>query len=370
MDFQKIYKYSQNLNVLYVEDDKQLREETFDILENFFLSVECAENGQIALDKYNEYKDNSSYLYDIVITDINMPIMDGMALVKEINEINPEQSIIVISAYNESSRLIELIQSGMSNFIMKPLSPSHLMDMLYKTSKQISNQKELLQYREELEEKVQEQAKEILFTQQVSIETIANMIESYDDDTGTHVKRIEGYTAVLVNHMSKSENCPPNLVVTIPFASILHDIGKLLIPKEILTKPAKLDKEEFEIVKSHAKLGADFLEKANLAFKKEFDKDSYLKVARDIAMYHHEKWDGSGYPEGLSAQDIPRCARIVAIADVYDALRSKRVYKDGFTHEKSVDIIKSEREKSFDPELVDIFIDNHKKFEEVFSKLS
>jgi len=369
MDFQKVYKYSQNLNILYVEDDKQLREETSDILEDFFLTIDCAENGQVALDMYNNYKEKTSNFYDLVITDINMPIMDGMVLVKELTKVNSEQSIIVASAYNESSRLIELIHSGISNFIMKPLELSQLMDMLYKISKQVSNQKELIKYRESLEEKVQEQAKEILYTQQISIETIANMVESYDDETGTHVKRIESYTSILVDNMFKTDDCPPDLVVTVPFAAILHDIGKLLIPKHILNKPAKLDDAEFEIIKTHAKLGGEVLKKANLSFREKFNKDSYLKIASDIAMYHHERWDGSGYPEGLSGIEIPRCARVVAIADVYDALRSKRVYKDGFTHEKAVQIIKDEREKSFDPELVDVFLENHEKFEEVFTKL-
>ena len=201
-------------------------------------------------------------------------------------------------------------------------------------------------------------------------QAIANMVESYDDDTGTHVKRIEQYTALMVSKIPISEENPQEHVASIPFASILHDIGKLMIPKEILTKPGRLNDEETVIIKTHAKLGGEVLKKANISFKGIFDKDSYLKTASDIAMYHHEKWNGNGYPEGLKGHEIPKSARIVAIVDVYDALRSRRVYKEGFTHEESVEIIMREKGKSFDPELVDIFISVDLEFKEIFNRLS
>ncbi len=377
MDFQKVYQYTKKLNVLYVEDDEKLLEETKDILEDFFASVDTAVNGKDGLIKYQEYKEKNFTYYDLIITDINMPIMDGMGLIKEIKTINEEQNIIVISAYNESSRLIDLIHEGITNFVMKPLSPPQLMEMLYKTAKIICNQKNLEKYRQELEDvnknldaKVQAQAEEIIFTQQISIETIANMIESYDDETGTHVKRIEAYTGIILEKMPTSDDSQSELKKSIPFASILHDIGKLLIPKEILCKADKLTENEFEIIKTHSKLGGEILRKANITFKNHFNKDSYLKVASDIAMYHHEKWDGTGYPEGLKELAIPKCARIVAIVDVYDALRSKRVYKEGFSHEKSIEIIRNEKAKSFDPDLVDIFLEHHQEFEKVFTKLT
>jgi len=377
MDFQKVFQYSKNLTILYVEDDEQLRSETYDVLEDFFEVVDISTNGKEALEKYLHYYEKKSQYYDLVITDINMPIMDGISLIKEIHKISEDQSIIVVSAYNESSRLIDLIHEGITNFVMKPIAPIQLMTMLHKTSKHICSQKQLQQYRLELENcnidldaKVQEQAKEIRFTQQLSIETIANMVESYDDETGTHVKRIEGYTQLLLDKIPLSDECPIELRESVAFASILHDIGKLMIPKNILTKPASLNYEEFETIKTHAKLGGEVLQKANISFSKQFNKDSFLKVASDIAMYHHEKWDGSGYPEGLKGSKIPKCARIVSIADVYDALRSKRVYKEGFTHTKSIEIIKNESGKSFDPSLVKIFLELEAQFDEIYNRLS
>jgi len=376
MDFQEVYQYTKGLNVLYVEDDLDLLEETADALEDFFANIDTARHGKEALDKYIANKQNGSY-YDLVITDLNMPIMDGLTLIKELHNINKHQPIIVISAYNESSRLITLIQSGISNFIMKPIVPQQLMSMLLQTGKIIAEHKELTKYRKSLEnsnlsllEKVTQQAKEILYTQQISIKTIANMVESYDDETGTHVKRIESYTALMIRKLAETETFDKEFIQALPFASVLHDIGKLMIPKDILTKPAKLTSEEFTIIKTHAALGGSVLKKANLVFKEHFGKDSYLKIASDIAMYHHEKYNGKGYPEGLKGDEIPLAARIVSIVDMYDALRSKRVYKDGFEHSKALSIITQESAESFDPKIVNLFIELNEEFRRVFDELS
>jgi len=376
MDFQEVYKYTQGLNVLYVEDDLDLLEETADALEDFFENVDTARHGKEALGKYISNKENGSY-YDLVITDLNMPIMDGLSLIKELHAINKHQPIIVISAYNESSRLITLIQSGISNFIMKPIVPQQLMSMLLQTCKIIAEHKELTKYRKKLEssnltllEKVTQQAKEILYTQQISIKTIANMVESYDDETGTHVKRIESYTALMIKKLAETEQFDKEFIQALPFASVLHDIGKLMIPKDILTKPGKLTPEEFTIIKTHAALGGNVLKKANLVFKEHFGKDSYLKIASDIAMYHHEKYNGKGYPKGLKGDMIPLAARIVSIVDMYDALRSKRVYKDGFAHSEALAMITQESSESFDPKIVNLFIELNEEFRRIFDELS
>ena len=367
MDFKKVHKYTKNLAVLYVEDDKQLRDETFEIFKDFFFQVDSAENGKDALELYTQYFQKHSFYYDLVITDINMSIMDGQTLIKKIDKINDEQAIIVVSAYNESSRLIDLIQQGITNFVLKPITPLQLMDMLHRTCKGICAQKELRELTISLDNQVKIKEKEIFSTQRISIETISNMIEDYDDETGGHIRRIEKYSALLLNHLSTQETnkYDPTLLRQTPFASLLHDIGKIMVPKDILTKPGKLDNDEFVIMKTHAKLGGDVLKRANENFKKEFGKDSYLKIASNIAMHHHERWDGSGYPDNLKGEEIPICARIVAIADVYDALVHKRVYKKAFTHERAVQIIKNEREIHFDPQLVDIFLDIHNEFEAI-----
>jgi len=375
LDFKKILKYTDGLNVLYVEDDINLLEETKDILEDYFASLTTAVDGQDALVKYiNYYKENGTY-FDLVITDINMPNMSGDVLIKNINNINPEQSIIVVSAYNEANKLIDLIQQGIDNFLLKPISSAQFIKTLYKTSKSIFAQKKMKYYNEaltnvnqNLDEKVKNLTSEMLAIKRVSIETIINLIESYDDDTGSHVKRIEAYSKLLLENIPNVKNrYSKDLIDSIPFASLLHDTGKFLIPKEVLNKPAKLDEDEFKIMKTHAEIGGELLTKANNDFRKDFNKDSYLKVASDIAYYHHEKWNGNGYPKGLKESEIPISARIVAIVDVYDALRSKRVYKQPFSHERSLNIIQSESGISFDPELVGIFVKHEKMFNNIFT---
>ena len=373
MDFQKIYQYSSGLNVLYVEDDKNIQQETVDILEGFFCDVSVADNGQEALEKYEA----DPKQYDLVITDINMPIMDGIKLIEHIHQIDMDQVVIVVSAHNEASRLIELIHLGISNFIMKPMAHDQLFHILYNTCKAVHNQKELIKYKDSLEVdnkslvlELSQKNEEIMMTQQVSIEAIAEMVESYDDETGVHIRRIKSYVQTMVE-LLENDSDPEFQEVhdVLAFSSILHDIGKLMIPKDILTKPAKLTDEEFSIIKEHAKLGGEVLASANGVFKEKFHKDSFLKTAADIAMYHHERWDGKGYPCSLRETDIPLSARIVAVADVYDAIRSKRVYKDGMSHQKACQIIKEERAKAFDPHIVDIFLQANEKFAEIFDAL-
>ena len=368
MDFSRLYKYAKDLSVLYVEDDDVLRGEIHEVLEEFFLHIDVAVDGLDALEKYEQYFSKKQIHYDLIITDLNMPKMDGDTFITKVHEIHEEQPVIVISAYNDSSRLMNMIQNGISNFILKPTVPAQLIDMLYKTCKNIAYKKLVDKHYLEVEDEnitqalhISSQEEEILYTQQLSMETIANLVENYDDETGTHVKRIQSYTLLMLEHLDVMNKD------TIALASILHDIGKLLVPKDILSKPGKLDCVEIEIMQKHAKLGGEVLLEANQKFYKKFNKDSYLKIASDIAMYHHEKYNGLGYPDALKGNEIPLSARVVAIADVYDALRSKRVYKKGFSHEVSVNIIKEESAKSFDPMLVDIFLKIHKEYEKVFN---
>lgn len=214
----------------------------------------------------------------------------------------------------------------------------------------------------DLEDLVDEKTSELTITQEASIQSLAILAENYDPDTGEHINRIRSLTHLLTANLLKdtlySEYLSSRIdyVNEIAVASILHDIGKTAIPKEILSKPGKLTPEEFDLVKTHTTIAGEVLHQGNRLFVEKFGKDSYLALAADIALYHHEKWDGSGYPKGLKKQEIPLSARIVAIADVYDALRSKRPYKPPWTHEKTMELIISESEKHFDPELIRVFI--------------
>ena len=377
MDYKGVSEYTGKLSVLYVEDDVDLLEETAEFLKDLFHSVDTAKNGLVAFNKYNEYYDRESKYYDLVITDVNMPVMDGMDLIRDIHSLNKIQPVVVVSAYSESSKLIQMIQSGVNNFLMKPINPEEFMQMLYKVSKDIVNEIDIVRYRadledlnDNLEQRVLTLSEEVLYTQQLSIEMISNLIEHRDEKHGAQVKRIENYTILILDELKETVGIDEALAEVIPLSALLHDIGELMLPSGILTKPSSLDDEEVQIMRKHAKLGSDILNEANETFKKQFNKDSYMKVASDIAMYHHEKWDGLGYPEGLSGEDIPIAARIVAIGDVYDALRSMRIYKEAFTHEEATRHMVEESGKSFDPNLVNIFLHKNQEFKKVFDTLS
>lgn len=228
----------------------------------------------------------------------------------------------------------------------------------------LENEKKLYKYNQQLEELVDEKVKEISESQMATIFALVNLAESRDDDTGAHIERTSIHCKRMAQYLRKLpeyENIiDDNYIDNIFKASPLHDIGKVGIPDKILLKPGRLTGEEFEIMKTHVDLGYKTLSEVENAYPG----NSFLKMGMDITRYHHEKWDGSGYPQGLKGKGIPLSARIMAIVDVYDALRSKRVYKEAFDHKRSMEIIKSSSGAHFDPVLVQVFMENNSKFEQ------
>jgi response regulator RpfG family c-di-GMP phosphodiesterase len=233
-----------------------------------------------------------------------------------------------------------------------------------------------LQKQKLLKRMVDERTDEIRLTRQTSIEALATLSEYHDHTTGDHIRRIGGYVRALARWLERRCDCSayfdhwPEFVEDLSLAAILHDIGKNAVPESILTKPGKLSAEEFELVKTHTSLAGEIFQKANQFFVDRYGKDSYLALARDIANSHHERWDGSGYPEGLRGEAIPFSARIVALADTYDALISKRPYKDPWSHEEAVIEIVNGRGTSFDPVVVDAFIANQTVFRNIRDRLA
>lgn len=234
-----------------------------------------------------------------------------------------------------------------------------------KNQQLIENQETLKRYNDQLQELVDEKVREISESQLATLFALVKLAESRDDDTGAHVERTAELCKLMAiylkNEPKYSAIIDDKYIDDIYKASPLHDIGKVGIPDNILLKKGKLTEEEFEIMKTHVEVGYNTL----LEVQEKYKVNSFLKMGMDITRYHHEKWDGSGYPNGLSGEDIPLPGRIMSIVDVYDALRSKRVYKDALSHEESCQIIKEGSGKHFDPLLVEIFIDNHKKFQEI-----
>ncbi len=213
-------------------------------------------------------------------------------------------------------------------------------------------------YSRKLQREVDEKTKEIRHIQHSVIASFANMVEARDGVTGLHIKHTSAYVGIVAHALQKREvhrELLTDAYVTILIeAAPLHDIGKIAIPDSILMKPGKFSEEEFAVMQTHAKLGADIIEELLV----ELEDSEYLSIARDMAYCHHEKWNGSGYPNGLKGEEIPLCARIMAIADVYDALRSKRSYKDEFPSEKAKSIIAEGAGTHFDPEVVEAFLEN------------
>ena len=213
-----------------------------------------------------------------------------------------------------------------------------------------------------LEEKVKQRSKALVRSRDAVIFGLAKLAESRDDQTGQHIERICHYVKLLAEHLVNNQNmiCGLDLDFFSQTAA-LHDIGKVAIPDAILLKPGKLTHHERELIQQHAGIGGDTL----MAIKHKWGDDPFLVTASQIAYAHHEHWDGNGYPFGLSGEDIPLAARIVAVADVYDALRTTRPYKTTFTHEQTVDYIRQNSGTQFDPRIVNIFLQHEKEFKEI-----
>ncbi|MBQ9765016.1 MAG: HD domain-containing protein, partial [Lachnospiraceae bacterium] len=220
-------------------------------------------------------------------------------------------------------------------------------------------------YTERLKHDVEEKTEEIRQIQYAVIASFANMVEARDGATGLHIRNTSLYVDIVARALQTKEAYRDFLsdkyVQTMIEAAPLHDIGKIAISDTILCKPGKLTDEEFNIMKTHSAIGAEMIDEVLAGV----GKNEYLSMAKDMAHYHHERWDGTGYPNGLKGEEIPVCARVMAIADVYDALRSKRSYKDGFSKEKSLNIIKESAGTHFDPKIVEVFVEQIEEIEKV-----
>ena len=248
---------------------------------------------------------------------------------------------------------------------------SELMDRYADMSRQLEEKNQALNiYNVHLEELVRDKVYEISASQIATIHALVKAAESRDDDTGAHIERTASYCKLIADKLWDAGLYPDDVdffyAENIEKASPLHDIGKIGIADAILLKPGRLTPEEFEIMKTHVLKGYETL--ASVA--KYYPSNTFLKFGMEISLYHHEKWDGSGYMSGLSREDIPLSARIMAVSDVYDALRSKRVYKEAFSHEKSIGIIAEGRGSHFDPVLIDVFMKDHTLFRDIYDRLT
>ncbi len=233
-----------------------------------------------------------------------------------------------------------------------------------------NNEEKLQTYNNDLEKLVEQKVQEIVSSRMETIFALVKLAESRDDDTGNHIERTSVYCKFLAEKLREyglhPQTVTEEFIETISLASPLHDIGKVGIPDAILLKPGPLTPEEFEVMKTHVIIGYNTL----AGLQKHYPANKFFSFGMDIARYHHERWDGAGYMDGLRAEQIPLSARIMALADVYDALRSRRIYKEPYPHEKTLEIIRRGRATHFDPMLVDLFLQNHEHFREIYDRLA
>ena len=305
---------------------------------------------------------------DLILLDIMMPGLSGYDVCKILKDDHKTRDIPIIfltamTATEDEKKGLEL---GAVDFITKPVNPPIVMARVA-TQLQVKAAADFLKDQNAyLETEVAKRTKELAAIQDVTILAMASLAETRDNDTGNHIRRTQYYMELLANYLKNHDRFRGFLsdhTITMLFKSApLHDIGKVGIPDRILLKPGRFEPHEFEIMKTHCKLGRDAIQHAEDQLGLEVE---FLKYAKEIAYSHQEKWDGTGYPEALAGDFIPISARLMAVADVYDALISRRVYKSGMPHEKAAGIIAEGKGTHFDPDIVDAFLALQEQFQEV-----
>ncbi len=308
---------------------------------------------------------------DLILLDMVMDDLDGLEVCRELKRDPKTAEIPIIFLTGQSDMKDEEagLAAGAVDYIHKPFSPPLVLARVA-THLQMKQARDMLRgHASYLEREVERRTREITAIQDVALVAMGSLAETRDNETGAHIRRTQHFMLLLATEASKlgafSRQLPPEAVELIVKSAPLHDIGKVGIPDHILLKPGKLSAEEFEVMKTHTTLGHQSIEAASRMLP---TRGSFLGYAADIALSHHERWDGRGYPRGLAGESIPLPGRMMALADVYDALRSERVYKPAYTHEQAFEIMAREAEGQFDPKLFKIFRENAAEWDEVFTR--
>lgn len=296
---------------------------------------------------------------DIILTDYMMPVMDGVSFIKHVREIDADIPVVMVTAVDDDDNVkIAALQAGAYDFLYKPLKLYEFQVRIKNLLSMRRNQLLLKDRAALLQDEVLTATKQIEQREFESLSIIGRASEYKDMETGNHIKRVAHYCRELARDLGLDQD----YINTLFYSSPLHDIGKIGIPDSILLKPARLTDSEFVIMQQHTVIGHGILNEAD---------GKYLKMGAEIAISHHERWDGSGYPKKLSGEDIPISGRIVAISDVFDALMSKRPYKDKWTTGETIVYIQKNSGKMFDPALVasfdrlhDVFMDILKSYDD------
>lgn len=354
--------------IMLVVDDMELNRAILCELFNDSYDVIEAENGREALQLIQKYGESIA----IVLLDLIMPVLNGFEVLQKMADsgLSDRVPVIMITSENSEQAILNGYNLGVSDVITKPFNPDIV-------RKRVQNTVELNSYKLQLENKVktqvefiERQSQELERVNSFIIDTLSTIVEFRDLESGQHVKRIRGLTKILLHGVArkhKEYGLTEESINTISSASAMHDIGKIAIPDHILLKPGRLTPEEFEIMKTHTTKGCDLLNSLNY-----IKTSNYFQYSYEICRYHHERWDGNGYPDHLKGDEIPIWAQVVALADVYDALTSERVYKPAYTHDQALKMILNGECGQFNPILMEVFQavqDMIRKDEDIFSDL-
>jgi len=342
--------------VLVVDDAEANRLILEEILKDDY-RILTAENGKTAL----EILKAENILPKIILLDLKMPVMSGQEMFERVKADSSLKRIPVIFITAEEDSEIELLAAGAVDFISKPFKPEIV-------KLRVRNQIELKNYSDNLEIMVAKKTADATKTLDNALQGLANVIEHRDLESGEHVKRTQLYVEALIEYLISTDveyndvlrKLEPDMIVK---AMALHDVGKIAIPDRILLKPGKLDPEEYDIMKTHTTHGKEIIGELG-----DVNSSLYLKHCEDICYNHHERWDGKGYPRGLSGTNIPLAARLAALSDVYDALVCARVYKAAMSYDEALKIISEGRGTQFDPILTDALMQVQSLFRDIAQK--
>ncbi|NOR51813.1 MAG: response regulator [Gammaproteobacteria bacterium] len=307
----------------------------------------------------------------LILLDVLMPKMDGYSVLSQLKEDPATRDIpvIFVTAMDATMDEEKGLELGAVDYIMKPVNPAILLARV-KAHLTLKQARDFLSDKNSyLESEIIRRMEENQTIQNVSIHALAHLAETRDPETGDHIIRTQFYVKVLATHLQNHprfrEIITDRYIVMLTRSAPLHDIGKVGIPDHVLLKPGKLTDDEWVIMKTHAELGAQAIEQAERDVERPVE---FLTLSKEIAHWHHERWNGSGYPDGLAGNAIPVSARLMALADVFDALISKRVYKSAMSSQQAMEIIIEGRDNHFDPDITDAFVASFDKFLDIAHK--